>query len=214
MFPQDKVNAISSSLNKFGLKNPILKAGILSVVSTETDFNIRTESSYRATPNQRLRILFGRRLQKYNDDALTKLKEDDVAFFDAIYGGINGNLAVGDGFRYRGRGYNQITFKNLYQKYGTMIGVDLVTAPDRLDEPQIAADALAAYFFDGFRIGRSTLKDKYHLNDASLVNDLPTASKIAFQANAGWGINLDVNSALVAEHRKQLQNVDELYKML
>lgn len=213
MFPQDKVKAISASLEHFHITNRFLKAGILAVVSTETGFNIRSELSYHSTPPVRLRLIFGRRVAKYTDDELNKLRTDDVKFYDIIYGGQNGNLAVGDGWKYRGRGFNQITFKNSYSKYGTMIGVDLVSAPDRLNEPQIAADALAAYFSDGFKLGRNVLHDKYGVDDISLINDLPTASKVAHQCNAGWYTNLS-SPALAEIHKKQLQSIDELYAMI
>lgn len=213
MYPQDKVKSISVALDKQGIKNPFVKAGILAVVSTETGFNIRTELSYRNTPVTRLRLIFGKRLNKFTDENLNKLRADDVAFYDIIYGGMNGNSSTGDGFRYRGRGYNQITFKNAYQKYGTMIGVDLVSSPDRLNEPQLAADALAAYFSDGFKIGKSVLKSKYQVEDISKIDNLPLASKVAHQCNAGWYTNLD-SLALAAIHQEQLKSIDALYSMI
>jgi len=47
---------------------------------------------------------------------------------------------------YRGRGFNQITFKNNYKKYGEKIGEDLVTTPDRLNDPVVATKAVLAFF--------------------------------------------------------------------
>lgn len=44
----------------------------------------------------------------------------------------NGNEASGDGWRYRGRGFLHITGRELYDKVGRAIGVDLVNNPDLL----------------------------------------------------------------------------------
>lgn len=41
-----------------------------------------------------------------------------------------GNIETGDGFRYRGRGYVQITGRGNYQRLGDEIELDLVSNPD------------------------------------------------------------------------------------
>jgi putative chitinase len=51
----------------------------------------------------------------------------------------NGDAASGDGFRYRGRGYIQLTGKNNYKLVGAHAGIDLIGDPDRAFAP---ADAL------------------------------------------------------------------------
>lgn len=44
----------------------------------------------------------------------------------------NGNEASGEGWTYRGRGIFQLTGKDNYNKYGKLIGLDLVNNPDLL----------------------------------------------------------------------------------
>jgi hypothetical protein len=59
-----------------------------------------------------------------------------------------GNSEPGDGARFRGRGFVQITGRANYANYGRAIGVDLVSNPDLALDPKIAAEILALYFRD------------------------------------------------------------------
>ena len=66
----------------------------------------------------------------------------------AAYEGRRENPVQGDGERYKGRGYIQLTSRANYQRYGRLIGVDLENDPERACEPAIAAKVLVAYFID------------------------------------------------------------------
>lgn len=59
-----------------------------------------------------------------------------------------GNIKPGDGPRYKGRGYIQITGRNNYKNYGKAIGVDLENNPELALEPENAARILVQYFKD------------------------------------------------------------------
>lgn len=52
---------------------------------------------------------------------------------------LMGNTEPGDGVKYAGRGYVQLTWKNNYRAIGKEIGVDLVTTPDLALDLDIAA---------------------------------------------------------------------------
>ncbi|MEO8890991.1 MAG: glycoside hydrolase family 19 protein [Coleofasciculaceae cyanobacterium] len=59
-----------------------------------------------------------------------------------------GNDQAGDGARYHGRGYIQITGRANYREYGQKLSVDLEGNPDLALDPIIAAQILANYFWD------------------------------------------------------------------
>ena len=65
------------------------------------------------------------------------------------YDGRLGNDQPGDGFRYRGRGYTQITGKGNYRDWSNRLGVDLVSNPERATEPAIAAKIIVQGMRDG-----------------------------------------------------------------
>ncbi len=65
-----------------------------------------------------------------------------------------GNTQKGDGFLYRGRGYVQITGRELYQHVGQLLGVDLLNNPDLALDPEVAYRIAAGGMLHGWFTGR------------------------------------------------------------
>ena len=79
-----------------------------------------------------------------------------------------GNKISGDGARYRGRGYVQLTGRSNYTKYATILGIPLADNPDSACAPEVAACLLAAYLNE----------NEVKLKAALAKNDLKAARKV------------------------------------
>ena len=135
---------IIAQLKAQGITDPVAQANILGMIQGESAFKVIEEQSYANTHNSRIRAVMGNRVEALDEDQLTKLKKDPKAFFDYVYGGDMKNN--GEGYKYRGRGFIQLTGRENYELVGEMIGQDLVGNPDLMLNPNISAAASAAYF--------------------------------------------------------------------
>lgn len=64
------------------------------------------------------------------------------------------NTRPGDGVRYAGRGFVQLTWKRNYRIAGAKLGIDLVADPDKAMEPIVAAGIMAWGMKEGWFTGR------------------------------------------------------------
>jgi predicted chitinase len=216
--PQAKKNAeiLVKRLNAKGITNPNAQAGILAIVSKESGFIPRGEISYRNTSNARIRQIFGSRVAGLSESQLTTLKANDIAFFDQVYGSQwdktlgFGNNNVGDGWKYRGNGLNQITGKSQFTKYAKLTGIDLVNKPELMNDIGVASDVLIEYFKGRFSASNNKLSayNSTGLNDFKNVTDSVGAF---YHANAGWGKDLaTIQKDATGGREKALQRSPDL----
>ena len=106
-----------------------------------------------------------------------------------------GNLQVGDGFRYRGRGLLQVTGRANYRRTGNALGADLESFPDILSGPGMAARSAACFwhahglntFADSGDFITLTRRINGGLNGLADRQRLWAAAKIALAVASGSG---------------------------
>jgi len=83
-----------------------------------------------------------------------------------------GNTQKGDGVRFKGRGYVQITGRNNYTKFSQILGKDLVSNPDLVLEPSTAAFILVYGMKNGSFTGRKLEDFAYKVVENREINFL------------------------------------------
>ena len=165
---KNNADIIINTLKSYGINNEFTISAILGVVMKETQLIPKSENlSYSAERITKVwpRIPFEKAKQ---------LEKNPVALGNFVYGGRFGN-GINEGYLYRGRGFNQLTFKDNYKTYGLLINENLVSNPDKVNEVQTAAKVLYWYM--------KRNADRYNINLNNL--DVNNAYNIIYSFNAG-----------------------------
>ncbi len=153
-YPKENIEMVVSALKKEGFTNENAIIGILSVIAKESGFVPKSEIGYKNTSNSRIKQVFGKntirvdidgikkgtKFSSLSDEQITRLKSSNEKFFNALYGGRIGNNQPGDGWKYRGRGFNQLTGRANYRKVG------YENSPDSVNNASDAAKVVAKFF--------------------------------------------------------------------
>ena len=123
-------------------------AGFVSTILVESDQCRRLEENLNYSAEALIRM-WPKRFDSMTAIALAR-KPADIANY--VYGDRMGNTHHGDGWRYRGRGYMQITGHDNYAAIGKSLGLPLEEQPDLLLQPPIAMRAALAYW-RGHKLG-------------------------------------------------------------
>jgi len=203
------IQLMVKSMVKRGISNKFMQAGILAVISKETEFRPKSETGYGTTSNERIRKVFGSRVSKLSDQELNTIKADNVAFFNLVYGGKYGN-GPDEGYKYRGRGLNQVTFKGNYQAMSVYTDSDIVGNPDLLNELEVAVDVCIGYFLRNFSNSQNKL-GQYNMTNVNDAKSAEDAVGAAYHANAGWGKNkADLEKDVTNGRKKAFARVEGL----
>lgn len=95
-----------------------------------------------------------------------------------------GNTVAGDGKRFLGRGYVQITGRTNYDKASRLVGKDLVANPDLALDPEIAAKIIVHGMTNGWFTGRRMSDFANYRDMRRVVNGTDKAELIAGYADA------------------------------
>lgn len=78
----------------------------------------------------------------------------DIKGQDPVRARKNGNTMPGDGIKYAGAGYVQLTWKNNYLRAGQKLKLDLVNKPELARQPAVAAAIMFAGMTEGWFTGK------------------------------------------------------------
>jgi putative chitinase len=160
--PDTVIAQIPDVMQKFGIDTPVELAHFLAQCGHESGgFRVVNENlNYSAKGLQGI-------FKKYFPTAVLaeqyQRKPEKIA--NRVYASRmgNGDEASGEGFKYRGRGYIQLTGKQNYTAFGKAIGVDIAANPDLVATKYPLLSA--AWFFSKNCLGRC--KDA---SDASVLS--------------------------------------------
>ena len=150
--PSKNLDLIEKALIKIGITNKkIIKAVKANAMKESGGNPIEENLNYGGTSNERIKTIFGSRAKKYSEAELNIIKKDKVSFGELMYGRDTtvgqslGNTDPGDGYKYRGRGFIQITGKGNYiaASLGIYKDTTLVKNPDYALDSVGAADTCA-----------------------------------------------------------------------
>jgi putative chitinase len=146
--PDAVIAQIPDTAKKFNITNPLRLAHFLAQCGHESGQFRATEENLNYSSKGLLGIF-----PKYFTAATAESyarKPQKIA--SKVYGGRMGNgvEATGDGFKFRGRGYIQLTGKDNYTRFAKFIGEDTVGNPDLVKTKYPLASA--AFFFDSNKL--------------------------------------------------------------
>ena len=142
--PDAVIAMIPDTAAKFGINTPLRLAHFLAQCGHES-------GGFRATQenlNYSAKGLMGIFKKYFPTEALANAYARQPAKIAArVYGGRMGNgaEATGEGYKFRGRGYIQLTGKENYTAFGKSIGEDMTANPDKVAGPYALLSA--AWFF-------------------------------------------------------------------
>ena len=169
---QGMVQTVLKAFEEVGIINPFVRTALLANIEKESGFKPRDENlNYSSV--ERIKKVFPTavRVARLSDDELKQYTNNPQALAELVYGHkspvgkLMGNNEPGDGYKYRGRGFIQITGKKNYERFGSQIGVDLVKNPDLANDPVIAAKISALFVKQGLK-GRMDFKSQSEANRA------------------------------------------------
>jgi putative chitinase len=147
--PQNKraefIPHLQSAITEFDITTRLREAAFIAQIAHESTGLTRFVENLNYSA-KRLRQVFPKRFP--TDAAANAVANQPEKIGSLIYANRlgNGDVASGDGFRYRGRGAIQLTGRSNYRVFGGMLGLDLEGDPDQAATPEVAFRTAAAFW--------------------------------------------------------------------
>jgi putative chitinase len=93
----------------------------------------------------------------------------------------NGPESSGDGWRYRGRGFLQITGRGEYERFSKETGIDLISNPDNMGDPHVSLLIAASYWYNS---GLNALADENRL--VEITKKITGGRLVGLESRQSW----------------------------
>jgi putative chitinase len=155
-----------SLFDKYEVGTPLRVAHFMAQIDAESGLKPMRESLYYKSIDS-LRAVFYTPFNKKTDSFVRSFLRNSEYCANYVYAnrGGNGDSYSGDGYRYRGGGFLQNTFKDGYQKLTDKTGIDFVGNPDLILGEENALLAALIYWKD------NSLNKYADLDDLDAVSD-------------------------------------------
>lgn len=141
--PDSVIADIPTIIQKYGIDTALKLAHFLGQAGHESG-NFKVVNENLNYSGERLKVIFPK---YFKDKDVTAYNRNPEKIANVVYASRMGNgaEATGEGYKFRGRGYIQLTGKDNYKAFGASIGEDLTTNPDLVSTKYALASA--AWFF-------------------------------------------------------------------
>ena len=168
---------LNAAMERFEINTPTRMTAFLAQLAHEsTETTQLAEGLYYSRP-ERLCAVWPKRFPTPAAALPYTKNPQKLANFVYANRGGNGDEASGDGWRYRGRGLFQLTFRDNYRLTGLALNLPLADDPDRVSTPEVAALIAANYWQ---RLGLNALADHQPDDD-----DMQDFVQISIRINGG-----------------------------
>jgi putative chitinase len=168
---------LNAAMERFEINSPTRMAAFLAQLAHESTETTRLIEGLSYSSAERLCKVWPKRFLTLASAAPYVKNPQKLANFVYAGRGGNGGRSSGDGWRYRGRGLFQLTFKDNYRLAGAALGLPLLDSPDLVATPEIAALTAAHYWQ---RLGLNALADHQPGDD-----DMKDFEEISIRINGG-----------------------------
>jgi putative chitinase len=151
------VDPFNETFERFGIVTPAQQASWIGQCGHECgNFRIMEENlNYRAPTLLKLFPQTPKRVWGFTPESAAAYEKQPQKIANRIYGNRMGNRdeASGDGFRFRGSGFLQLTGMNNFYHAGQALGVDFIMQPELVRTPMYAAQT-AGWFWQTHRLNQ------------------------------------------------------------
>lgn len=168
------------TLQDYEINTPLRLGHFLGQGLVETGWLKYTEEGFSYSAEALIKTF---RIYRRNPDLAKQHARKKELIANTVYGGRAdlGNTEEGDGWKFRGRGFIQLTGRYNYHKYGDAAGIDLINDPDIIKRDLTKSVEVAAAF--------------WKTNGLNAYADQNDAAKVSRGVNRG-----DPNASAEANH--------------